>query len=835
VQIYLARYFIHDFFGFIQDKSGNNTLSNARACRQRKKPDMKKRQVIIRILLVVMLIAAAWAYYRFHSGGLLFRRTGYESASPSSYSGTQSCRECHEKFYRLWAPSHHGLAMQPFTAELFQTKLAPQTADLLIGDSGYQVEFDGKQGWIRESGPKGNKKYSIVHAMGGKNVFYFLTLMDRGRLQVLPLAYDVQRKSWFDTAASGIRHFQDLEEKPVAWKDPEYTFNTSCYGCHVSQFTRNYDLKTDTYNSVWQEPGINCEACHGSAVQHVRICREAAKGKPPGDLKIDVIRPPKFSRKSAGDSCASCHAKASPLTVSYKPGDDFFDHFDLGILDLPDYYPDGRDLGENYTFTQWLLSPCAKSGQMDCLHCHTSSGRFRFTDDKKNDACMPCHASKVEHVSDHSHHSKGSAGSQCISCHMPKTEFARMRRSDHSMLPPTPAVTIAYKSPNACNVCHADKDAAWADKWVRQWRKRDYQTPVLHRASLIDAARGRNWKKLPAMLEYLERNDREAVFAASLIRLLRPCNDDRKWPFLIRALEDPSPLVRASAAESLGDRIDEATVKALSAAIQDKSRLVRVRAASAMAALPRDLLDTRTAAAFDIAAGELKSTLDARPDYWSSHYNMGGFYLSQRDYRQAAAFFETAIRLQPSVLQPYVNISFAYNALGLNDKAEQSLRRAIELEPKSLEANLNLGLLLGEMGRLEEAGSHLQKAAELDPQSAVALYNLGAISAKLGRINPALDYLRRAYALQPENPQYGYSLAFYLHQSGSNSDSVNILQQIVRQEARTIDAISLLGEIYIKQGKIKEARTLYQRVLKSSQLSNEDSDLLKSRIAALPK
>jgi tetratricopeptide (TPR) repeat protein len=300
-------------------------------------------------------------------------------------------------------------------------------------------------------------------------------------------------------------------------------------------------------------------------------------------------------------------------------------------------------------------------------------------------------------------------------------------------------------------------------------------------------------------------------------------------------LEDPSPLVRASAAESLGDRIDEETAKALRAAIQDKSRQVRVRAASAMAAIPRDLLDTKTAAAFDKAAGEFKATLDARPDHWSSHYNMGSFYLSQRDYKQAAGFFEAAIRLQPDALQPYVNVSFAYNALGLNDKAEQSLRRAFDLEPKSLEANLNLGLLLGEMGRLEEAGSHLQKAVELDAQSAVAVYNLGLINAKLGRINPALDYLARACALQPENPQYGYSLAFYLQQSGNTSDSVSILQRIVRQEAPHIDAISLLGEIYSNQGKIMEARTLYQRALKSSQLSTEDSELLKSRIAALPK
>jgi tetratricopeptide (TPR) repeat protein len=796
---------------------------------------MKKRQTIIVILLVVLLVAAALVFYRFNLGGLSFRHTSDGSTSSAGTSGTQSCRECHEKFYRLWAPSHHGLAMQPFTAELFKTRLAAQDKNLVIGDFSYRVEFDGKQSWIQESGPKGNNKYQIIHVMGGKNVFYFLAPLERGRLQVLPLAYDVQRKSWFDTAASGLRHFQDVEENPVGWKDPEYTFNTSCYGCHVSQFTRNYDLKTDTYNSVWREPGINCEACHGSVVEHVRDFRKAMAGKPPGDLKIDVIRPPKYSRKIAGDACASCHAKASPLTVSYRPGDDFFDHFDLGILDLPDYYPDGRDLGENYTYTQWLLNPCAKSGQQDCLHCHTSSGRFRFADDRKNDACMPCHAAKVENVSDHSHHPKGSAGSLCISCHMPKTEFARMRRSDHSMLPPTPSTTIAYKSPNACNICHADKDAGWADRWVRQWRKRDYQAPVLHRASFIDAARKRDWKKLPAMLEYLKSNNHDAVFAASLIRLLRPCTDDRKWPVLIRALEDPSPLVRASAAESLGDRIDDEAMKALIAVIQDKSRLVRIRAASALAAIPRDSLDAGTATAFDNAAGEFKATLDARPDSWASHYNMGSFYFSQRDFQQAVTFYETAIRLQPRVIQPYVNISFAYNALGMNDKAEQSLRRACDLQPKNMEANLNLGLLLGEMEHLEEAGSHLQKAAELDPKSAVAVYNLGVINAKLGRMNPAIDYLRRACRLQPENPQYGYSLAFYLHQSGNTSDSVKILQWIARQKTPHVDAISLLGDIYLKHGKIEEARTLYQRALKSGQLSAEESDLLKSRISALQK
>ncbi len=189
-------------------------------------------------------------------------------------------------------------------------------------------------------------------------------------------------------------------------------------------------------------------------------------------------------------------------------------------MEDPDYYPDGRDLGENYTLTSWSMSPCAKSGKIDCIHCHTSSGRYRFKKEKFNNACLPCHEDKVKNPAEHTHHPAESEGSKCISCHMPMTAFARMNRSDHSMLPPAPAATLVYQSPNACNICHKDKDAEWADKLVRQWRTRDYQAPVLKRAALIDAARKRDWTKLPEMLAYINDPKRDEVFATSLIRLI---------------------------------------------------------------------------------------------------------------------------------------------------------------------------------------------------------------------------------------------------------------------------------------------------------------------------
>ena len=143
------------------------------------------------------------------------------------------------------------------------------------------------------------------------------------------------------------------------------------------------------------------------------------------------------------------------------------------------------------------------------------------------------------------------------------SRFAAMARTDHSMRPPMPAATIAYKSPNACNQCHTNHDAAWADQWVRKWYPRDYQAEPLRRAAMLDAGRKNDWKRLPEMLADVQNKQGDEIYRNSLVRLLRGCNDAKKWPVLIAALKDDSPLVRASAAAALDGYLTLESVAAL--------------------------------------------------------------------------------------------------------------------------------------------------------------------------------------------------------------------------------------------------------------------------------
>jgi tetratricopeptide (TPR) repeat protein len=722
---------------------------------------------------------------------VIFGNASGTENQPASYAGSSSCRECHEKFYQLWSTSKHGLAMQPYTLGFAAIQLTEHKGEVVIGKERYRADI--VEGIVIETHEKGTKKYKIEHVLGGKNVYYFLTPFKKGRLQTLPIAYDVNKKEWFDTAASGMRHFPGEERgHAVNWREYPYTFNTACYSCHVSQLSTNYDPKTDTYHTTWVEPGINCETCHGSAIEHNKIAKATPKDQPLPELRI--IRTKTMTKVQRNDLCTSCHAKASPLTLEYKPEERFYDHFDLFTLEDPDYYADGRDLGENYTLTSWSMSPCYKSGQIDCMHCHTSSGRYRFKREKFNNACMPCHEDKVKDPVAHTHHPADSEGNKCISCHMPMTAFARMNRSDHSMLPPTPAATLAYKSPNACNICHKDKDPEWADKLVRQWRTRDYQNPILKRAELIDAARKRDWTKLPEMLAYIRDPKRDEVFATSLIRLISPTQDQKVLAALLAAAKDPSPLVRGAAVQALGLILTTESLQALVAATGDDYRLVRVRAAAGIAAFPRMSVPPAYQKQLKKASNEYLASITARPDQWTSHYNMGNYQLSQGEAKKAVASYQEALKLDPQAIMAMVNTSIAYAQMGENDKAERYLQKALKQAPDDAAANFNMGLLKAEKSDPKAAEKYLKKAFKADPQMAQAAYNLCIITSK-DRINEAVNWCRKASDLRPQDPKYAYTLAFYLNQKGNRDEAVRILKPIVEMYPQYKDAEKLLKDI----------------------------------------
>lgn len=752
----------------------------------------------------------------------------------NEFTGSESCIECHENFYKLWEPSYHAQAMMPINAAFMEEHQLPDSEPLEIEGHQFQVEFkDSSMVMYERDGENLVATYDVIWAMGGHHVYTFLTPFEKGKLQNIPLAFDANRKEWFNYPMAGMRHFADNtpEDEALPWKDDMFAFNTGCYSCHISQLSTNFDLETDTYHTTWKEPGINCETCHGPAGDHVRIYRNLKEGEEPKELGL--ISTKVFTQEQHTASCAPCHAKMNPITPSYMPGDKFFDNYNLTTLEDRDFYPDARSLGENYTMTEWMINPCVDGSELHCVTCHTSSGRDR-NKDNPNQSCLTCHNNRAEDMETHTGH-PASAGLTCLSCHMPKREFVgRFLRSDHSFRPPMPEATIKFGSPNACNQCHTDKSPEWANKIVKARPNGNYQEETLRWAQLIKEARDMEWENVDKMYEYIRNPNTDDVVANSFIRLLVNYPETSKAEVFIEALNNKSELVRSSAAYGLGGIFTEEVKNALLQACQDDIRLVRIQAANAILAFPQEEFTEEQLTIIAGAEKEYVASMTSRLDNWSNHYNLGLYHQNKGELDEALNSYETAARLYPESVMPLINSSVLYSYIGNHAKAEEKLKEVIEFDPDNEAANLNLGLLLAEQGRMDEAEKALKAALEANPENQpVAAKNLSVIVAQRGDLAGAVKYAEMACKARPEAPDYGYTLAYYQMQMGQKAKAKETLEKIIKEHPEYLTATSFLADIYLREGNKNMALQIYQNALKLEGISAQDKARLQQAIAAL--
>ena len=139
-------------------------------------------------LILIVLLAASGAVWFWRDGNTGSPVVNGSKTGTDGYVGSKSCRDCHERFYTLWSTSYHGLAMQPYSAALAQRLAEALQQEVTVTGQRYRAEISSSAGFISAVSDGGERKFPIAHALGGKNVIYLLTPLERGKLQVLRTA-----------------------------------------------------------------------------------------------------------------------------------------------------------------------------------------------------------------------------------------------------------------------------------------------------------------------------------------------------------------------------------------------------------------------------------------------------------------------------------------------------------------------------------------------------------------------------------------------------------------------------------------------------------------------
>jgi predicted CXXCH cytochrome family protein len=716
----------------------------------------------------------------------------------ATFVGSAVCAQCHEDAAATWRISQHARAMQA---------AAPSTvlgdfSGVTVRESGNAATFvrRGDRFFVRTDGADGTRaEFEVRYTFGIEPLQQYLVPMPGGRLQALPFAWDTRSRE-----QGGQRWFHLRPGERVAagdelhWTRANANWNYMCADCHSTDVRRNYDAAKDAFATTFGEVAVGCEVCHGPGSAHVAWGRvhddDATKGLTVALTERAGVRwtmdrasgiavrsrPRDTDRELA--VCAPCHARRSQVAEGWRAGAELLDHYRPALLEPGLYHADGQQRDEVFTWGSFLQSRMNHAG-VTCSDCHEPHGGVLRA--PGNRVCAQCHWAPKYDSDTHHHHgddrfgpqdasgrpgrprthdyvradgqvlrgvptSVPAPGTQCVDCHMPAATYMVVDpRRDHSFRVPRPDESVALGTPNACNACHADRDAAWARAAVERWYGRA-PTGFQRHGSAFRAAEVGAPDAQAKLVEIVGDASHPAFVRASALAQLGAWASPTSAQAALVARRDPDALVRLGAIRALdafapADRLD-----ALAPLLDDPVRVVRIDAADTLAGGLQGAAPA-IRASFDRAAAEYEAAQRLNGSRAESHLALGAFRWRAGRVDDARAEYETALKLDPRRVPAYVNFADLYRAQGADAQAEAVLREGLRVAGDHAVLRHALGLTLVRLHRPDEALRELAAAARLAPDDGRFAYAYALALDSAGRRDDARRELQRALVRQPRD------------------------------------------------------------------------------------
>jgi len=410
----------------------------------------------------------------------------------NEYAGSQSCQPCHAAIYKSWQETGMGRMLRRYQPENvigdfrvnnhFSDSSGTLVARMITnGDKRYFMTRDATGNWAT---------YSVDYTIGSKWQQAYATRLSNGDIYVFPVQYNALAGKWVNywkmidppgsprTEITGFGQFSSAT-----------SYQINCAPCHTSHLRLNRPGSSEGHDFEFNEGGINCEMCHGPAQGHVLAMSlgKASASSSFGNV-VDFSTIP-ANRYVA--ICGQCHAKSALR----QPGPNGEMNYQAPEATFPPtylsrpytevarraFYKDGRLRETTFIAEAFRRSACFRKGQAHCGYCHQPHGAdastnptsLKFAADP-DQMCLQCHSKFTPNLSAHTHHAASSEGSRCVACHMPRIMNSVLFKARTHQIDDIPNAEMTDRfgqaeSPNACILCHADKDAQWAGVRLRSW------------------------------------------------------------------------------------------------------------------------------------------------------------------------------------------------------------------------------------------------------------------------------------------------------------------------------------------------------------------------------
>ncbi len=205
-------------------------------------------------------------------------------------------------------------------------------------------------------------------------------------------------------------------------------------------------------------------------------------------------------------------------------------------------------------------------------------------------------------------------------------------------------------------------------------------------------------------------------------------------------------------------------------------------------------------------------------EFGRNYLSYGSVYFQRGYLDQAEAFFQIALRDDPTSAEASYGMGSVYLEQHKIAEARDSFERALKLRasyPDTL-ANAwnNLGLLAAREGRTDEAVRNFQQALQLNPDHTIALDNLGSAYRQSKHWDDARKTYERALQVNSNDAEANYGLGMVYAQNDDTARAYDALQRALKLRPVYPEALNNLGILYLRTQRRDEAVATFEECIR---------------------
>ncbi|WP_084143720.1 DUF6165 family protein [Methylocapsa acidiphila] len=192
-------------------------------------------------------------------------------------------------------------------------------------------------------------------------------------------------------------------------------------------------------------------------------------------------------------------------------------------------------------------------------------------------------------------------------------------------------------------------------------------------------------------------------------------------------------------------------------------------------------------------------------------YVFGLIYFNADDQRNALAWFDRAIALNPASSEALGARAIVLQRLGQPLDALEALQDILKLWPQDVDALFSMGVILQSLGRMREALAAYESALCWRPNHFEAATNRGALLERFGRFEEALACFEKIASLRPDDSRNLFNKGSVLQKLGRHEEALAAYEEAARCGPPDAETELNRGNVLQKLGRLAEALACYDR------------------------